>query len=104
MGERNVWTAVVLLLVSEEPPWIQSLTTTRTPRPAASLLAATATALKKLSGPSADSAVEGRIAAVSTTGFLVLTTRLRKNAVSSIVSVPWVMTIPATSLIDANSF
>jgi L-asparaginase/Glu-tRNA(Gln) amidotransferase subunit D len=34
-------------------------------------LAATATALKKLSGPSADNAVEGRIAAVSTTGFFV---------------------------------
>ena len=77
-GERNVCTAVVLVLVSEDAPWIQSLTTTSTPRPAASLLAATATALKKLSGPSAESAVEGRIAAVRTTGFFDLTTRFRK--------------------------
>ena len=46
--------------------------------PAASLFAATATALKKFSGPSAESAVAGRIAAVRTTGLRVLTTRLRK--------------------------
>ena len=77
-GERKVWTAVVLVLVSEDAPWIQSLTTTSTPRPAASLFAATATALKKLSGPSAESAVEGRMAAVRTTGFFDLTTRFRK--------------------------
>ena len=44
-GERNVCTAVVLVLVSEDAPWIQSLTTTITPRPAESLRAATATAL-----------------------------------------------------------
>ena len=44
-GERNVCTAVVLVLVSEDAPWIQSLMTTSTPRPAASLFAATATAL-----------------------------------------------------------
>ncbi len=37
------------------------------------------------------------MAAVSTTGFFDLTTRFRKYAVSSIVSVPWVMTTPATS-------
>src|SRR4026209_2837735 len=96
-GERNVCTAVVLVLVSDEAPWIQSLTTTSTPRPAASLFAATATALKKLSGPSAESAVDGRIDAVNTTGFLDLITRFRKYAVSSIVSVPCVMTTPATS-------
>src|SRR5688572_11349744 len=76
-GERNVCTAVVLVLVSEEAPWIQSLTTTSTPRPAASLFAATATALKKLSGPSAERAVDGRIDAVITTGFLDLITRFR---------------------------
>ena len=44
-GDRNVCTAVVLVLVSEDAPWIQSLITTSTPRPAASLFAATATAL-----------------------------------------------------------
>ena len=74
----NVCTAVVLVFVSDEAPWIQSLMTTSTPRPTASWLAATATALKKLSGPSADSAVDGRIDAVSTTGFFDLTTRFRK--------------------------
>ncbi len=41
--------------------------------------------------------MDGRIDAVSTTGFLDFTTRFRKYAVSSIVSVPCVMTTPATS-------
>src|SRR5262245_22917979 len=77
-GERNVCTAVVLVLVRERASWIQSFTTTSTPRPAASLLAATATALKKLSGPSAESAVDGRMAAVMTTGLDDFTTRFRK--------------------------
>ena len=44
-GDMNVCTAVVLVFVSDDAPWIQSLTTTSTPRPAASLFAATATAL-----------------------------------------------------------
>jgi hypothetical protein len=44
-GDMNVCTAVVLVLVSDDAPWIQSLMTTRTPRPTASWLAATATAL-----------------------------------------------------------
>ncbi len=44
-GERKVCTAVVRVLVSDEAPWIQSLITTSTPRPAASGSAATATAL-----------------------------------------------------------
>jgi len=44
------------------------------------------------------------MAAVSTTGFFDLTTRFRKYAVSSMVSVPWVMTTPATSGIAASSF
>jgi hypothetical protein len=77
-GDRNVCTAVVLVLVSDDAPWIQSFTTTITPRSREVLLAATATALKKLSGPSAESAVEGRIEAVRTTGFGDLTTRFRK--------------------------
>ena len=46
---------------------------------------------------------DGRIAAVNTTGFRDFTTRLRKYAVSSIVSVPWVMTTPATSGIATSS-
>jgi hypothetical protein len=40
---------------------------------------------------------------VSTTGFRDLTTRFRKYAVSSIVSVPCVMTTPATSGIAVSS-
>src|SRR4029450_12679198 len=74
-GDMNVCTAVVLVLVSDAAPWIQSLITTSTPFPAASLLAATATALKKFNGPSAESAGAGRIAAVGTTGFAVLAAR-----------------------------
>src|SRR4051812_3630849 len=50
-----------------------------------------------LSGPSALSDVDGRIDPVSTTGFSLLTTRLRKYAVSSIVSVPCVTAMPSTS-------
>jgi hypothetical protein len=41
--------------------------------------------------------VDGRIDAVITTGFFDLITRFRKYAVSSMVSVPWVMATPATS-------
>ena len=44
-GDRNVCTAVVLVLVSEDAPWIQSFITTSTPRPSAFGFAATATAL-----------------------------------------------------------
>ena len=49
------------------------------------------------SGPSALSDVDGRIEPVRTTGLSLLTTRLRKYAVSSIVSVPCVMAMPSTS-------
>ncbi len=67
-------------------------------------------------GPSALSEVDGRIEPVSTTGLSVLTTRFRKYAVSSIVSVPCVIAIPSTfdwaasrltsvaSLIQTSSF
>lgn len=47
--------------------------------------------------------MDGRIAAVSTTGFFELTTRFRKYADSSIVSVPCVMTTPATSGMATSS-
>ena len=49
------------------------------------------------SGPSALSDVDGRIDPVSTTGLSLFTTRLRKYAVSSIVSVPCVIATPSTS-------
>ena len=60
-------------------------------------VAATATASRTFCGPSGASAVAGRIAHVSTTGFEGAKHRCRKNAVSSSVSVPCVMTMPATS-------
>ncbi len=47
--------------------------------------------------------MDGRIAAVSTTGLRDFVTRLRKYAVSSIVSVPCVMTTPSTSVIAMSS-
>ena len=59
-------------------------------------LAATVTASRRFRGPSAEIAVEGRIAATTTTGLSLLSTRLRKKAVSSSVSVPWVITTPST--------
>ena len=55
------------------------------------------------SGPSALSDVDGRIEPVRTTGLSVLTTRLRKYAVSSIVSVPCVIAMPSTSDSAASS-
>ena len=51
----------------------------------------------RLAGPSALTAVAGRIAPVMTTGLPRAVTRSRKKAVSSIVSVPWVMTMPSTA-------
>ena len=65
--------------------------------PARAGLAAAATALYRLAGPSALIAVAGRIEPTSTTGLSLLTTRFRKYAVSSMVSVPWVITTPSTS-------
>ena len=46
--------------------------------------------------PSADIAVPGRIEATITIGLSVRTVSVRKNEVSSTVSVPWVMTMPST--------
>jgi hypothetical protein len=93
----KVPTWVVFVFATSRAKWISSFATTRTPRPPASGSAAVATALKRFMGPSALIAVAGRMAPTSTTGFELLTTRLRKYAVSSIVSVPCVITTPATS-------
>ena len=75
-----------------------------TPRPCDCLSAATATALNKLRGPSALSDVDGLMDPVSTTGLLLFTVRERKNAVSSIVSVPCVITTPSTPDMASISF
>ena len=74
----KVWTSVVLVLVSEWAAWIQSFITTSTPRPRARGSIATPTALYKLIGPSALTAVDGRIDPTITTGLSVFTVRLRK--------------------------
>lgn len=50
--------------------------------------------VSRLRGPSAEIAVAGLIDPVKTTGFSVLRVRFRKKAVSSMVSVPWVITNP----------
>ena len=55
-------------------------------------------------GPSADIAVPGRIEPTTTIGLSVWTTRLRKNEVSSSVSVPWVMTTPSTAATGRSMF
>ncbi len=60
-------------------------------------------ALYRFSGPSALTAVDGRIEPTMTTGLSVFTVRFRKNADSSRVSVPWVITKPSTSRSFASS-
>ena len=97
LGDLKVWTSVVFVLVTSRALWISSFSVTRTPRPRLSGAAAILTAFRRLSGPSAPIAVAGRMAPTSTTGLSVATVRSRKNAVSSIVSVPWVTTTPPTA-------
>ena len=53
-------------------------------------------------GPSAEMAVDGRMAPTTTTGLWLFTVRFRKYAVSSMVSVPCVTTTPSTSF-EASS-
>ncbi|MNT74425.1 hypothetical protein D3C71_1599340 [compost metagenome] len=83
-------------LVTSRAAKIESFIKTITPLFLASSEEAKATALYRFNGPSADSAVEGRIEPTSTIGLSVCTTKFRKKAVSSMVSVPWVMTTPFT--------
>ena len=59
--------------------------------------AATRSAARRLAGPSQSGSDEGCIAPRRTTGLSEVSTRCRKNAVSSRVSVPWVTTRPSTS-------
>ena len=55
-------------------------------------------------GPSALTAVDGRIEPTSTTGLSLFTTRLRKSYLfSSMVSVPCVTTMPSTSGFASSS-
>ena len=68
-----------------------------TPRPRALALLARVTAWRRFRGPSALSAVAGRIAPTTTMGLVELMVICRKKAVSSRESVPCVTTTPATS-------
>jgi hypothetical protein len=83
--------------MTSRPAWIASFNVTSTPMPAAAGLAASATALNRFIGPSAESAEAGRIEPVITTGFAVRAVSVRKYADSSSASVPCVTTIPSTS-------
>src|SRR4051795_9530114 len=87
-SETKVSTLVVWVLVTRRAAWIVSFSTTCTPRPRACVDAATDTAAYRFAGPSALTAVDGRMAPTRTTGLSDRTTWLRKNAVSSMVSVP----------------
>ena len=69
----------------------------RTPSPRAAGFAAAVTASPRFRGPSLSGASAARCAPVRTTGRSSSWKRSRKNAVSSVVSVPWVTTTPATS-------
>ncbi|MNT86046.1 hypothetical protein D3C72_2262910 [compost metagenome] len=68
----------MLTLLTSRALWIWSPMATSTPLLAADGSAASSTALYKLIGPSADRAVDGRMAPTSTTGLRLLTTRFRK--------------------------
>ena len=103
-GDLNVSTPVVLVFVTSRAAWISSFIVTTTPLPTLSLLIATFTALNKFNGPSALSEPLFLIAPTMTTGLSLLTTRSRKYAVSSIVSVPCVMTIPSALPLFSSSF
>ncbi|MNR13021.1 hypothetical protein D3C85_1294030 [compost metagenome] len=87
----------MLVLVTSRPVWISSLSTTSVPLPRDSGREATSTASYRFSAPSAPSAVPGRIEPTTTTGLSLLSVRFRKYDVSSMVSVPCVMTMPSTS-------
>ncbi|MNY44142.1 hypothetical protein D3C86_1791450 [compost metagenome] len=99
----NASVLMLIILLTSRPDWISSFMVTSTPLPRASLLLATATALYRFSMPSADIAVPGRMEPTTMIGFSVFSTRFRKYAVSSRVSVPWVITMPSTSLLSASS-
>src|SRR3546814_7980060 len=76
---------------------MRSLGITRTPCPRASRRVARRTELYRFSGPAALMAEPGRMEPVTTTGLGLFKVRLRKYAVSSSVSVPWVTTTPSTA-------
>ena len=68
-GESNASGLEVRIFVASRAAWIASFIATSAPMPTAAELAASATALYRFIGPSAESALAGRIAPVSTIGF-----------------------------------
>ena len=94
-GLMNAVTLVVWAFCTNRAAWISSPNTTTHPRPRACGLAATATAASRLAGPSAPARVGFRMAPVNTTGASPSHSRSSRNAVSSMVSVPWLTTTPS---------
>ena len=94
---RNASSRCVCHLRTRDAAWISSPTTTSAPRPPASGWAAVRTAAVRLAGPSQPGSENVRMAPQSTTGFGLATVRSSRNAVSSSVSVPCVMTTPSTA-------
>ena len=76
--DLNVSTDEVFVFVTSLAALISSFSTTKTPLPMLSLLAATLTALYKFSGPSALIDVALLIAPTKTTGLSDLTTKFKK--------------------------
>ena len=77
-GEANASSRMACTLVTSRALCTSSFITTSTPRPADEGCAATATACSRLAGPSAASAVPGRMAPVSTMGLALCAVRCRK--------------------------
>ena len=98
-GETRAWTREESCLRAQRAAWISSLSTSTVPRPRGS--AATCDAQSRLRGPSAEISEPLRIAPAKTTSDS--TVRSQKNAVSSIVSVPWVTTTPPPDARRATS-
>ena len=94
---RNVSNAEACVFVTSSAASIDPSRTTTAPRSAAAASsdAATRTALARFAGPSYVEALAARIAPVTTMGLGPGCRRSRKNAVSSIVSVPWTTTAPS---------
>ncbi|MNX37919.1 hypothetical protein D3C86_682400 [compost metagenome] len=75
---ENALVLMLTFLLTSRPVSMLSPIVTSTPLPIASLLPATFTASYRLSAPSADRAVPGRIEPTTTIGLLVCTVSVRK--------------------------
>ena len=96
-GVRKVCMRQFEVLVTSRAAWISSFSSTSTPLPRLSGLAAVRTPFTRLMAASVDRPEAGRCEPISTTGTSILSTRFSTQAVSSSVAVPWPMTMPARS-------